>query len=324
MKRATSSFLAFLLMIALIVSCTPFPDKETEEKCKAGRHYETDYNFILASDSLVLQEERPMHLLVMPEHTDSMVIRKGELLVVAQIEIIPEDSIDSVWIKVARDQMTQGWTHESQLLNAAVPDDPISQGIRLFSRFHKQVTITLCLLAILTLLICRIQKRKFHLVHIRDIASPYPMLLCLSFGLATVLYMSIRLFVPELWIHFYFHPTLNPFGQPVSLAVFLSLAWLILILFIASIDDICHSLSANEAVLYILSLTAVLAGIHLFFTFTTLHFVGYFLWIAYAIASIVRYLICHRARFRCSHCGALLHNSGQCFYCNENTTPKGE
>ncbi|MDE5788422.1 MAG: zinc ribbon domain-containing protein, partial [Bacteroidaceae bacterium] len=74
-----------------------------------------------------------MHLLIVPAQANSFIVYKNDPLVVAQIEIIPEDPMDSVWVKVARDQMTQGWIHESELLEAVVPDDPISQGIYIFS-----------------------------------------------------------------------------------------------------------------------------------------------------------------------------------------------
>ena len=323
MNRAISIYVSLLFAVFMMAGCMPFAEREAKEKYKADRHYGEDYNFILVTDSIVLQEDRPMHLLIMPETTDSMVIYKSEPLVVAQIEIIPEDSIDSVWVKVARDQMTQGWIHESQLLEAVVPDDPISQGIRMFSRGHLAAAFLLCLLVISVWLIWDTERRRFRAVHIIDIASPYPMLLCLSFTLATVLYTSILIFVPEAWLHFYFHPTLNPFGQSVPLAVFLTLVWLIIVLFIAAIDEICRSLNPAEAVFYILSLIAVLAGLCLLFSFATQYFIGYFLWAVYAIAAVVRYLLCHRARYRCMYCDAPLHDNGQCPHCHANMAKEG-
>ena len=100
MKRAIFLLLTFSLLFSL-PSCKP---STTGEREGSVRHYDIDYNFLLARDSLVLQEERPMHLLIIPEVPDSFVVYQGDPLVVAQIEIIPEDSIDSVWVKVARDQ----------------------------------------------------------------------------------------------------------------------------------------------------------------------------------------------------------------------------
>jgi len=297
-------------LLITIISCKPASRGEDLE-----RHYAVDYNFLLAADSLVLQEERPMHLLIVPDAPDSFIVYKGDPLVVAQIEVIPEDSIDSVWVKVARDQMTQGWIHESKLLEAAVPDDPVSQGIHFFSNSHLLAATALCLLALAAWLIRRLRKERFHLIHIDDIASPYPMLLCLMFSAATVFYTSIQIFVPSMWAKFYYDPTLNPFGQPPLLSAFLFAAWFIVILFLAAADDIRRSLRATEAVLYMLSLFAFLGFLYIFFSVMTEIFLGYFLWMAYAFLAVWQYIRRHRARFRCCKCGAPLHDWGQCSKC---------
>ena len=299
-------------MLLCLVGCKPSPPTEVKD---GTRYYDIDYNFVLASDSLVLQEERPLHLLIMPEGADSFVVYRDDPLVVAQIEVIPEDSIDSVWVKVARDQLTQGWVHESTLLQSVVPDDPISQGIHLFSNRHAIATVALLVVALSAWLFRRMRRRRFHLVHIDDIASPYPMLLCVSFAAATVLYTTIQMFVPDIWVEFYFNPTLNPFGQPTMLSLFLFLAWIIVILTLATLDEVRRSLPAGEAILYTLSLLAILAGIYLFFSLTTQYFLGYFLWMLYAVLSLWQYLRRHRPRYRCAHCGAPLHDLGNCPKC---------
>ena len=311
--------LSILIIIILLAGCKPSTTRES-----AGvRHYDVDYNFLLTTDSLVLQEDRPMHMLIAPETSDSMTVYRGDPLVVAQIEVIPEDSLDSVWVKVARDQMTQGWIHETTLLESVVPDDPISQGIHLFSDSHAIAALALCFVALAAWLIRRMRRKRFHLIHVDDIASPYPMLLCLSFAAATVLYTSIQIFVPELWAQFYYYPTLNPFGLPTMLALFLGLAWFIVILFIASLDDIRHCLPATEAILYTLALLAVLAMLYLFFSIATQYFLGYFLFMVYAVVTFTQYWRRHRPHFRCGHCGAPLHDQDQCPKCgtlNDATT----
>ena len=314
MKLVTSRFILLqgLIMLLCLVGCKPSPPTEVKD---GTRYYDIDYNFVLASDSLVLQEERPLHLLIMPEGADSFVVYRDDPLVVAQIEVIPEDSIDSVWVKVARDQLTQGWVHESTLLQSVVPDDPISQGIHLFSNRHAIATVALLVVALSAWLFRRMRRRRFHLVHIDDIASPYPMLLCVSFAAATVLYTTIQMFVPDIWVEFYFNPTLNPFGQPTMLSLFLFLAWIIVILTLATLDEVRRSLPAGEAILYTLSLLAILAGIYLFFSLTTQYFLGYFLWMLYAVLSLWQYLRRHRPRYRCAHCGAPLHDLGNCPKC---------
>ena len=306
----TSRLSLLMVPLLLMAGCKPFSPQG-----ERLRHYDVDYNFLVTADSLVLQEDRPMHMLIVPETSDSMVVRHGEALVVAQIEVIPEDSTDSVWVKVARDQLTQGWVHESTLLDSVVPDDPISQGIHIFSDAHVETALALVMVALVAWLWRRMRKWRFHLVHVDDIASPYPMLLCLAFAAATVLYTSIQLFVPELWAHFYYNPTLNPFGQPTMLSLFLALAWLIVILFIASLDDIRRCLPAVEAVLYTLSLLAVLGAIYLVFSLATQYFLGYLLLMLYVASALAHYWQRHRAHFRCGQCHAPLHDKGQCPKC---------
>lgn len=312
-KHITTLFI--LLIAVLATGCKP---SDTRKEINVGRHYGVDYNFVVFSDSLVLQEGRPMHLQIIPEAGDSFIVYKNDPLVVAQIEVIPEDSVDSIWVKVARDQLTQGWIHESKLLEKVVPDDPISQGIHLFSNSHVLATVTLLIVALAAWLTRRMRRQRFHIVHFDDIASPYPMLLCLAIASATVLYTSIQIFTPQLWVEFYFHPTLNPFGQPTLLALFLAIAWFIVVLAIASVDDIRRSLPTTEAILYILSLLAILAGIYLFFSITTLYFLGYFLLIVYAVLALWQYFRRHRPRYRCTRCGAPLHDVGPCPKCGNH------
>ncbi len=279
------------------------------------RHYTVDYNFVLTADSLILQEDRPMHLLIVPEQPDTFVVHKGDRLVVAQFEVIPEDSIDSVWVKVARDQQTQGWVHESQLLSSVVPDDPISQGIHLFSHTHLFAALLLAVIAFGAWLVRLMHKRHYSVVHLRDIPSPYPMFLCLAFSAATVLYTSIQMFTPQTWEHFYYNPTLNPFGQPSLLSLFLALAWLIVVLAIASLDDLRRSLSPSAMCLYLLSLLAFVAVLYIIFALATRIHVGLILWFLYAGFAIFHHFRHHRARHRCGHCGAPLHDQGICPRC---------
>ena len=94
--RSILHVVAFALSVSLLVSCyKPAPG------FTATHHYNQNFNFIVKSDSISLYE--------LPDSvTDSTLVYQGEQLVVAEIKIIPEDSIDSVWVKLARDQMSQG------------------------------------------------------------------------------------------------------------------------------------------------------------------------------------------------------------------------
>ena len=90
-------------------------------------YYTLNSNFEVTSDSLLLQQ-LPL--------IDVLPVYKGEKLVVAEFMVQAADTVDSVWVKVARDQETMGWIREGELLKKVVPVDPISQFIHLFSSSH--------------------------------------------------------------------------------------------------------------------------------------------------------------------------------------------
>lgn len=90
-------------------------------------YYTLNSNFEVTSDSLLLQQ-LPL--------IDVLPVYKGEKLVVAEFMVQAADTVDSVWVKVARDQETMGWVREGELLKKVVPVDPISQFIHLFSSSH--------------------------------------------------------------------------------------------------------------------------------------------------------------------------------------------
>ena len=76
--------------------------------------YWTGYNFE-AVDSLRLATQPPLTLGGNYEFglADSVTVYHRDPLVVARVLFVPGDTVDSVWVKVARDQWTQGWVRES-------------------------------------------------------------------------------------------------------------------------------------------------------------------------------------------------------------------
>ena len=248
---------------------------------------------MVTGDSLVVVEQQPEDMSVpdvvsielqsMGEELkkDSITLRRNEHVVVADIKTVPSDTIDSVWVKVARDQLTFGWVHETELLSKVSPDDPISQFIDYFSDKHLLVFMAFCVLTGAAYGLRRLMRKGCKIVHFNDIASFYPTALCLLIASSAVLYSSIQLFAPETWRHFYYHPSLNPFALPFWLGVFISSVWALIIWSLATVDDVYHRLPLGEAIMYLIGLTAVCAVIYVVFSVTTLYYVGYPLLIAY-------------------------------------------
>jgi hypothetical protein len=266
-------------------------------------HYTQNYNFVVTGDSLVLVAQQPEDMSV-PDvvsleiesetgvmQKDSITIHRSERIVVADIKTIPADTIDSVWVKVARDQLTFGWIHENELLAKVSPDDPISQFIDLFSNTHLLAFLAIIVVAGVAYGIRRLMRLGAKIVHFNDIPSFYPTLLCLLVSSSAVLYSSIQLFGAETWRHFYYHPSLNPFALPFWLGVFVSSVWAIIIVAIATVEDVTRHLSMGSAILYLSGLAGICAFDYVVFSVGTLYFVGYPLLIAYYVFAIKRLML---------------------------------
>lgn len=283
---------------------------------EARHHYTENFNFLMTGDSLFLHAERPSHSQVSPKADSTGVnVFASDRLVVADILIVPQDTVDSVWVKVARDQLTMGWVRETDLLGSVVPDDSISYFIHVFSNSH--LIYFLSALGILSILylVRRMRRKRFRMVHFDDIGSCYPTLLCLTLSGAATLYASMQKFVPDTWVEFYFHPTLNPFGLPFCLGLFIASVWLIIILAIAVVDDVRRQLPFHEALLYLFALAGMCAGCYLFFSLTTLYYIGYPCLLLYAVWALKRYYTLGRCDYLCGNCGAKMRGKGRCPRC---------
>ena len=275
-------------------------------------HYSENYNFVVKADSLILLKQMPEEV-VSHVAVDSFSVMKYEHLVVADIRIMPADSIDSVWVQLARDQYSFGWVHESQLLPKVMPDDPISQFISIFSDVHLLVFLIVIILIAVAYVMLLISRNKAKIVHFNDIV--YPTLLALIVAASATLYASIQLFTPEIWRHFYYHPTLNPFSVPAILSMFLVLVWSMLIVGLACIDVVMHNLHIGDAVLYLCGLAAVCALNYIIFSLTTLYYIGYVLLVVYAYYALKTYKANSHCKYVCGHCGAMIHQKGRCPHC---------
>ena len=70
-------------------------------------HYTNNYNFVVKADSLPLIRQLPEETLNGMQ-IDTFSVKKGEHLVVADIRIVPQDSIDSVWVQLGTEKFRFG------------------------------------------------------------------------------------------------------------------------------------------------------------------------------------------------------------------------
>ena len=277
-------------------------------------HYAINFNFSVKADSLVLLMQQPEELVsAMP--TDSFAVYKGEHLVVADIRILGRDPVDSVWVQVANEMQRFGWARESSLLPAVVPDDPISEFISTFSDTHLLIFLIFISIITVAYIMRKLMRMDAPIVHFRDIGSFYPTLLALIVAASATFYASIQTFAPEVWRHFYYNPTLNPFDVPPILSVFLISVWAMLIVGIAALDDVRRLLPIGDAYTYLCGLAAVCAVNYIVFSITTLYYIGYLFLCAYIYYALHRYFVRSRLRYTCGQCGTLLRHKGRCPNC---------
>lgn len=273
-------------------------------------HYAPSYNFIIKADSLTLPCQSPKELV-----TDSVTFYNKERVVVADVMTVQGDSIDSVWVKIARDQFTMGWAQETVLLDKVRPDDPISQFIDVFSDTHLLIFLALVVVVAAAYGLRKLVIRHVHIVHFYDINTIYPTLLTILVSASATFYSSIQLFDSESWRHFYYHPSLNPFDLPIHLALFISSVWAIIIMIIAVFDEVYKRLTVLDASLYIFALAAVCAVDYVVFSITTLYYIGYPLLAAYTGFALWKYIHFSATPYLCGRCGKEIHRKGRCPHC---------
>ena len=296
--------LVLLLMSAMsLTSCY-----KQETGFTATHHYNQNYNFVVKADSMVIYENPDTAIY------DSIIVYRGDQLVVAEIKTISNDTIDSVWVKLARDQMSQGWTRECDLLKGVAPDDPISQFIDLFSNNHLLLFLALVVIVTASYGLRKLYRRDAYIVHFHDISSVLPTMLAILVATSATVYATIQNFAPENWRHFYFHPTLNPFAVMPVIGLFVSLVWALIITGIAVVEDVMRRLPFGSAVLYLLGLAAICAVDYVVFSIFTLYYIGYVLLAAYIWFAVSRLRLV-LARYVCGNCGKRIPGLGKCPHC---------
>ncbi len=249
----------------------PSPKQVDSLIFRLTHHYSENFNFKVKADSLTLipRDGDLAH--------DTCQVYKGDIIVVASIRTIPGSESDSTWVKVASSQHTMGWITEEELLQGAVPDDPISEILDLLSGSRTIWMTAIALIGIFAIAFGRKRHLWSNLLpsFFHEMDSLYPALfLCLT-SIMAALYASVQNFVPEFWQEYYFHPSLNPLVLPPIMATLVVMAWLLIITFIAVIDEVYHHFYFIEGITYLAKLLGLAMLIYLFISWTSLIYIGY-------------------------------------------------
>ncbi len=240
-------------------------------------HYSKNFNFLVKADSLTLIP-REGDLL-----TDTCHVYCGDVVAVAAIKVMPGDSIDSIWVKVASTQYNMGWIPEHDLLQGTTPDDIISEMLDALSDSRAIWMSGLLALGVLAVVASKKLIRQQQIQHLFDeMDSCYPSLFLLLTAIMATLYASVQNFVPEFWQEYYYHPTLNPLVLPPIMAALVVTTWLVIITFIALIDEVYHHFYFLPGITYLAKLVGVAMFVYLVISWSTLFYVGYILLIVLA------------------------------------------
>lgn len=312
------ALLCYALLSLFLLSACQYarPDLSAEDmsqKTKDSLTYLSDYHYTWNSNFEVHADS--VELEALPVKDAYVRLYKGDRVVVAEFAIHPQDSVDSVWVKLAHSQEVQGWIRDSELPRSFAPTDSISQFIYLFSDTHASYFVIIFALFVGVYLFRAFLRRQLRMVYFNDIDSVYPLLLCLLMAFSATLYESMQVFTPDTWQHFYFNPTLSPFKVPFILSVFLLSIWLFIVVTLAVLDDLFHQLSPAAAVFYLLGLLSCCIFCYFFFILTTYLYIGYLFLICFVWIFVAKVRRNPGYKYRCGHCGQKLKAKGVCSRC---------
>lgn len=251
-------------------------------------HYTDNFNFLVKADTLTLLP-REGDLI-----QDTCRVVRGDLIAVAEIRSIPGDSIDSIWVKVAHDQMTMGWIPEHELLLGAIPNDDISQLLNAMTNSRAFWMSALLLFGICAYLLHQGESRQLYLLKFNEMKSIYPFLFLALVAIMASVYATVQNFTPEYWQEYYYHPVLTPCGLPFIMSMLVCLVWLVIVVFIAVLDEVYHHFYFIPGMAYIFELLGLAMFVYLAISWTTLWYFGYLLlplFIAMLVWAFKKYVI---------------------------------
>lgn len=271
-------------------------------------HYTENFNFVVKDSLMLIPREGDMI-------KDTCMVYDDDRIVVASIKEIPGDSVDTIWVKVARDQQTMGWVPERELLSHATPDDPISQILDALTGSRAVWMSVLVALGVVGFLSRKAWRKRLQVVKFTDMSSVYPPVLVILVAMLASLYASIQTMVPEFWQEYYFHPTLNPLSLPHVMACLVVLVWLTIIVFVAVVIEVYNHFYFLDGVTYLLELLGIMMVVYLAISWTTIWGIGYILLAAFIIFVIWGYLKYIRRPYICGNCGTSIRRKGVCPEC---------
>ena len=111
----------------------------------------------------------PTNTIGFSEDTVSTSLQQWDAVVVTNVTSVPTDTIDSMWVMLARDPQTIGWVRANELHDRVVPDNIISRFIYLFSSWSMLLVLSVLALGVIFFGIQNLRHARFQMVHVNDI-----------------------------------------------------------------------------------------------------------------------------------------------------------
>ena len=156
------------VVMVLLASCRySLPDLPAEgmsRKTKDSLTYLSKYHYTWNTNLEVLDDS--VRLEYLPLKDAYVNLYKGDRVVVSEFSVHPQDSVDSIWVKVAHSQEVQGWVRNKELVRSFVPTDSISQFIHLFSDTHASYFVFIFALFVGVYLLRAFMKKRLQMVYL--------------------------------------------------------------------------------------------------------------------------------------------------------------
>ena len=278
------------------------------------KHHYSHNHFFEVTDTILVLNNRTDN--TFSGLKDSIYITEKSIIAVIDIKNETHDDQQIIWIRVAKDALIQGWIKENELLSRIVPDNIISKCIYWFSKYKTIFFVVITIISCTLIFILRHKKIPFK----HDIIPNgfYPTLLNCTVAFTTLIYGTISTYALEAWIEYYYNPTLNPLtpNLPVILRLFIFSVWLILILFIATIDDFIYQRKIKSCIIYFITFPIICVLSYLIFTLSIPYHIAYPLFVLYIVFLASKHFSKKKTIYHCGICNSPLETNGKCKECD--------
>lgn len=297
---------AIFALIFVISSCVPYQTGHNDGASDIVIYPNT--NMTLDADSVSLE--------LLPLKDNYETLYRGQQVVVAEVNIYPEEGADSIQLKLVHNEKVQGWIPQRQVIAKFHSTDSISQILNWLHKIPQCYVIIPFALFLLAGIVRYFTGKPVRKVFVDNVRSVYPMFLMLLISVATTLFVTIITEQTSAWHAYRFNPTLSPLDVSGILSVFLACLWLIVVIIIAAVDDIIKESSFGRILFNLLGLLTGCLFCYYLFYYTSLYFDGgYILLVFFAVLFLWNALKGLEKKYRCGKCGTKMASKGVCPDC---------